>query len=345
MIDLAEKLYREQTLPKNELKELINCDKTAAERLRSLAEKVRIENYGHDIYVRGLIEFSNYCRQDCNYCGIRRSNTNCERYRLTLPEIMECCDEGYALGFRTFVLQSGEDAYFNDDRICEIITTIKSEYPDCALTLSIGEKSFESYKRFFDCGADRYLLRHETADKTHYEKLHPKAQPFENRRRCLADLKRIGYQTGCGFMVGSPYQTDECIAEDLLFIKEFNPQMVGIGPFISHKDTEYRNFPSGTLEMTLKLLSVIRLMLPKVLLPATTALATIDPRGREKGILAGANVVMPNLSPVSVRKKYEIYDNKICTGDESAQCRRCLEERVASIGCRIVVNRGDSRNI
>ena len=345
MTDSAEKLYRERTLPKQELIELINCDTDTAERLRALAEKVRIENYGHDIYVRGLIEFSNYCRQDCNYCGIRKSNLQCERYRLSFDEIMECCQEGYNLGFRTFVLQSGEDAYFNDDRICEIITAIKSKYPDCALTLSIGEKSYESYKRFFDCGADRYLLRHETADKAHYEKLHPKAQTFENRRRCLADLKKIGYQTGCGFMVGSPYQTDECIAEDLLFIKEFNPQMVGIGPFISHKDTEYRNFPSGTLEMTLKLLSVIRLMLPKVLLPATTALATIDPRGREKGILAGANVVMPNLSPVSVRKKYEMYDNKICTGDESAQCRRCLEERVKSIGCRIVVNRGDSKNI
>ncbi|MCR5653934.1 MAG: [FeFe] hydrogenase H-cluster radical SAM maturase HydE [Ruminococcus sp.] len=345
MTDLVQKLYREQTLSKQELIELINCDDSAAERLRSLAEKVRIENYGHDIYVRGLIEFSNYCKQDCRYCGIRKSNLNCERYRLSFDEIMECCGEGYALGFRTFVLQSGEDAYFNDDRICEIITAIKKKYPDCALTLSIGEKSYESYKRYYDCGADRYLLRHETADKAHYEKLHPKAQSFENRRRCLNDLKEIGYQTGCGFMVGSPYQTDECIAEDLLFIKEFNPHMVGIGPFISHRDTEYRDFPSGTLEMTLRLLSIIRLMLPKVLLPATTALATIDPRGREKGILAGANVVMPNLSPVSVRKKYQIYDNKICTGDESAQCRRCLEERVHSVGCRIVTDRGDSKNI
>lgn len=345
MTDLAEKLYRERTLTKRELKELINCDKDTDEKLRALAEKVRIENYGRDIFVRGLIEFSNYCKQDCLYCGIRKSNLNCERYRLSLSDIMECCNEGYGLGFRTFVLQSGEDPYFTDDRICEIITSIKSNYPDCALTLSIGEKSYDSYKRFFDCGADRYLLRHETADKAHYEMLHPNAQTFENRRRCLNDLKRIGYQTGCGFMVGSPYQTDECIAGDLLFIKEFNPQMVGIGPFISHKDTEFRNFPNGTLEMTLRLLSIIRLMLPKVLLPATTALATIDPRGREKGIMAGANVVMPNLSPVSVRKKYQIYDNKICTGDESAQCKICLEKRVESIGCRIVADRGDSKNI
>ena len=345
MTDLVEKLYKEQTLTKEELKELINCDTDTAERLRALAEKVRIENYGHDIYVRGLIEFSNYCKQDCLYCGIRKSNQNCERYRLGFDEIMECCDEGYDLGFRTFVLQSGEDPYFSDERICEIITAIKSKYPDCALTLSIGEKSFESYKRFYDCGADRYLLRHETANEAHYKKLHPSSQTFENRGRCLNDLKRIGYQTGCGFMVGSPYQTDECIADDLLFIKEFNPQMVGIGPFISHKDTQFSDYPSGTLEMTLKLLSIIRLMLPKVLLPATTALATIDPRGREKGISAGANVVMPNLSPVSVRKKYQIYDNKICTGDESAQCKNCLDLRVKSIGCRIVVDRGDSRNI
>lgn len=345
MIDLVEKLYKNQTLSKKEFTELLNCDTDTAERLRALAEKVRIENYGHDIYVRGLIEFSNYCKRDCLYCGIRRSNLNCERYRLSLDDIMECCNEGYNLGFRTFVLQSGEDPYFNDDRICKIITTIKSKYPDCALTLSIGEKSYDSYKRYFDCGADRYLLRHETANKAHYQKLHPSAQTFENRRRCLNDLKKIGYQTGCGFMVGSPYQTDECIADDLLFIKEFNPQMVGIGPFISHKDTQFKDYPSGTLELTLKLLSIIRLMLPKVLLPATTALATIDPRGREKGILAGANVVMPNLSPVAVRKKYQIYDNKICTGDESAQCKNCLDLRVKSIGCRVVVDRGDSRNI
>ncbi|MBR2108496.1 MAG: [Ruminococcus sp.] len=345
MTDLAEKLYKEQTLSKRELTELFNCDTDTAERLRSLAEKVRIENYGCDIYVRGLIEFSNYCKRDCLYCGIRRSNQNCERYRLSFDEIMECCDEGYNLGFRTFVLQSGEDPYYDDDKICEIITAIKSKYPDCALTLSIGEKSYDSYKRFYDCGADRYLLRHETANKAHYEKLHTKSQSFENRIRCLKDLKQIGYQTGCGFMVGSPYQTDECLAEDLLFIKDFNPHMVGIGPFISHKDTVFKGHPNGPVELTLKLLSIIRLMLPKVLLPATTALATIDPRGREKGIMAGANVVMPNLSPVSVRKKYQIYDNKICTGDESAMCKNCLDLRVKSVGCKIVTSRGDSKNV
>lgn len=344
MTDLVEKLYREQTLSKQEFIELINCDDTDTERLRALAEKVRIENYGHDVYVRGLIEFSNYCKQDCFYCGIRKSNLNCERYRLSFDDIMECCAEGYELGFRTFVLQSGEDSYYTDNRLCEIITAIKARYPDCALTLSLGEKSFESYKRYYDCGADRYLLRHETANKAHYKKLHPEAQSFENRMRCLNDLKRIGYQVGCGFMVGSPYQTDECLADDLLFMKEFNPHMIGIGPFISHKDTEFGSYPNGSAELTIKLLSIIRLMLPKVLLPATTALATIDAKGREKGILAGANVVMPNLSPVSVRKKYQIYDNKICTGDESAQCAICLKQRIESIGYRIVTDRGDSKN-
>ena len=324
---------------------LINCDEETGEYLRSLAEKTRIENYGHDIYIRGLIEFSNYCCRDCLYCGIRRSNRLCERYRLSLDDIIECCDEGYRLGFRTFVLQGGEDPYFTDERMGEIISKIKSRYPDCALTLSLGEKSRESYQRFFDLGADRYLLRHETADAEHYKKLHPPEQTLENRMRCLRDLKEIGYQVGCGIMVGSPFQTAENIADDLLFMKSFNPQMIGIGPFIHHNQTPFADKPDGTLELTLRLLSIIRLMLPKVLLPATTALATIHPRGRELGILAGANVVMPNLSPVSVRKKYQLYDNKVCTGEESAQCRTCLEHRINSIGCRIVTDRGDSKNI
>lgn len=345
MTDLVSKLNRDKILSKSEFTELLNCDSETQERLRSLAEKIRIENYGHDVYIRGLIEFTNYCRQDCLYCGIRKGNKNCERYRLSFDDIMGCCGEGYRLGFRTFVLQGGEDPYFTDDRLCKLITAIKTRYPDCALTLSIGEKPRESYQRYFDCGADRYLLRHETANKAHFEKLHPPRQSFDNRMRCLRDLKDIGYQVGCGFMVGSPYQTDECLAEDLLFIKELNPQMIGIGPFIHHKDTVFRDFPDGTLDMTLRLLSIIRIMLPKVLLPATTALATIDPRGRENGILAGANVVMPNLSPVRVRNAYQLYDNKVCTGEESAQCRQCLERRINSVGCKIVTARGDSKNI
>ncbi len=344
MNDLVKKLYRDKALSKSEFTELINSGESVREELRALAEKLRIENYGNDIYIRGLIEFTNYCKQNCLYCGIRRDNKSCRRYRLSFDEIMSCCDEGYRLGFRTFVLQGGEDPYFTDERICEIVTAVKKKYPDCALTLSIGEKPKESYQRYFDCGADRYLLRHETADAEHYGKLHPESQKLENRIKCLYSLKEIGYQVGCGFMVGSPYQTAENLAEDLLFIKALNPQMVGIGPFIHHNETEFKDFPDGTLEQTLLMLSIIRVMLPKVLLPATTALATIHPKGRELGIKAGANVVMPNLSPVSVRKDYQLYDNKVCTGEESAECKNCLQRRIESIGCKIVVARGDSKN-
>lgn len=344
MKKLVDKLRKNNTLSKEELISLINCDKETQEYLAKQAEEVRTEHYGKDVYLRGLIEFSNYCKQDCYYCGIRKSNTNCQRYRLSLEDIMECCKEGYDLDFRTFVLQGGEDPYFTDDRMCEIIKSIKAQYPDCAITLSLGEKSRESYQRFFDCGADRYLLRHETANHEHFAKLHPEKQTLKSRLECLETLKEIGFQVGCGFMVGSPFQTTENLAEDLLFIKKFNPHMVGIGPFIPHCDTPFRDYEKGDLDTVLKLLSIIRLMVPKVLLPATTALATIDPRGREKGIMAGANVVMPNLSPLSVRKKYMLYDDKICTGDESAQCRKCLEGRINSVGCRVVTSRGDSKN-
>ena len=310
-----------------------------------LAEKASAtarENYGNKVFVRGLIEFTNYCKNDCYYCGIRCSNKNASRYRLTRDEILECASHGYDLGFRTIVLQGGEDAFFNDDLVVDIVKSIKREHPDCAVTLSIGEKSFESYKKFFDAGADRYLLRHETADPVHYSKLHPSNLSSENRKQCLFNLKKIGFQTGAGFMVGSPYQTIENIADDLLFLKKLDPEMIGIGPFIPHKETPFADEQAGTLELTLYLLSIIRLMLPTVLLPATTALGTIDPRGRELGILAGANVVMPNLSPVSVRKKYDLYDNKICTGEEAAECMNCLKKRIESIGYEIVTDRGDN---
>ena len=310
-----------------------------------LFEKARIikqKYYGKNVYIRGLIEFSNYCKNDCFYCGIRRSNKNTQRYRLTKDEILSCCNEGYKLGFRTFVLQSGEDNFYTDEMLVDIISTIKSRFPDCALTLSIGEKSFDRYKAYFDAGADRYLLRHETANEHHYSKLHPKELTLENRKQCLWNLKKIGYQTGTGFMVGSPYQTAENLAEDMLFLKELQPNMVGIGPFISHKDTPFAQMQSGTMEQTLFMIGLIRLTLPTALIPATTALGTINPMGREKGILAGANVVMPNLSPTAVREKYMLYDNKICTGDESAQCRMCLEKRIESIGHKIVVSRGDA---
>lgn len=309
--------------------------------LREKAREVTDKIYGKDVYIRGLIEFTNYCKNNCIYCGIRRDNTNAQRYRLSKEQIMECCETGYELGFRTFVLQGGEDSYFTDEKICDIVSGIKSKFGDCAVTLSIGEKSRESYQAYFDAGADRYLLRHETADAQHYKQLHPPEMSLKNRKRCLFDLKEIGYQVGCGFMVGSPYQSFETLYEDLCFIKELKPHMVGIGPFIPQKDTPFGSEKAGTLDRTLKLLSIIRLMNPHVLLPSTTALGTIHPQGRELGIKAGANVVMPNLSPVEVRDKYKLYDNKICTGDEAAECRHCMSRRMESIGYRVVVARGD----
>lgn len=332
-------------MPSLEELKLILGDITTEEEsyLYKKARKKADEIYGKDIYVRGLIEFTNYCKNDCYYCGIRKSNLSADRYRLSVEEIMDCCREGYELGFRTFVLQGGEDAYFTDDIVCKIVSGIKKLYKDCAVTLSIGEKSRESYQRFFDAGADRYLLRHETADDEHYKKLHPAIQTLANRKNCLKDLKEIGYQVGCGFMVGSPGQNIDTIYKDLQFIQELKPHMVGIGPFIPQSETPFANEKAGTLVLTLRLLAIIRLLLPDLLLPATTALGTINERGRELGILSGANVLMPNLSPVAVRKKYALYDNKICTGDESAQCRICLEKRVEQIGYHIVIDRGDVR--
>ncbi len=346
MKNIVLKLEKEHFLRDEEFRLLLENERE--ETLMLLAEradKVRRKVYGTDIYLRGLIEFTNYCKNDCYYCGIRRSNSDAERYRLTDEQIYDCCKIGYELGFRTFVLQGGEDGCFTDDNLVEIIKTIRQNYPDCALTLSIGEKSYESYKRYFDAGADRYLLRHETANSIHYGKLHPKNLLLENRKKCLYNLKEIGYQVGCGFMVGSPFQTTKSIIDDLKFIRDLNPHMVGIGPFIPHKNTPFKAYEQGSLDLTLKLLSVIRLMLPNVLLPSTTALGTIHPLGREKGVLAGANVVMPNLSPRNVRKKYLLYDNKICTGDEAAECIVCMKNRMKSIGYKVVVNRGDYKEI
>lgn len=316
-------------------------NKDCLEMLREEAVQTAQKIYGNQVFIRGLIEFTNYCKNDCYYCGIRRSNHCADRYRLTKEEILSCTDTGYELGFRTFVLQGGEDPYFTDERICELVSEIRQKHPDCAITLSIGEKSKESYQRYFDAGADRYLLRHETANGTHYRRLHPDELSLEHRKQCLWDLKEIGYQVGCGFMVGSPGQTTETLYEDLQFIRKLMPHMVGIGPFIPQKDTPFAREPAGTMEQTLRLLSIIRLIHPHVLLPATTALGTIHPKGRELGIQSGANVVMPNLSPVDVRDKYKLYDNKICTGDEAAECRFCMENRMKSIGYQIVVSRGD----
>lgn len=338
------KLYQDTQLTEAEYKELLelHTDKEIAEYGFELARKRQKETFGNEVYTRGLIEISNYCKNDCIYCGIRRSNQNAERYRLNEEEILSCCESGYALGFRTFVLQGGEDGYYTDDLLEDLLHKIKAAYPDCAITLSLGERSRESYERLYTAGADRYLLRHETANEAHYGKLHPAEMSLKNRKQCLYTLKEIGYQVGCGIMVGSPYQTIDNLVEDLAFMKTFNPHMVGIGPFIPQKDTPFGEMEPGSLEMTLFLLAIIRLMLPKVLLPATTALGTIHSRGRELGILAGGNVVMPNLSPVKVRKKYALYDNKICTGEEAAECRGCLGNRMESIGYKLVVSRGDS---
>jgi len=342
VIELIEKLEKERSLSLDEYEYLIeNRTEKTAEILAEKARSVRERIYGKAVYIRGLIEIGNICKNDCYYCGIRRSNKLCDRYRLSEEEILECCDEGYSLGFRTFVMQGGEDNSFSDEFICNIIRKMKAKYPDCAVTLSLGEKSRESYEMLYKAGADRYLLRHETADKAHYERLHPQSLSFEKRMNCLKDLKEIGFQTGCGFMVGSPFQTTHNLALDLKFVEEFKPQMCGIGPFIPHKDTPFKDYKAGTAELTCYLLSIIRLIHPEILLPSTTALGTIMEGGREKGILSGANVVMPNLSPISVRKKYMLYNDKICTGDEAAEAVKNLAERMKKIGYEIVTDRGD----
>lgn len=337
---LIDKLEEQHHLTKDEWVTLIEYQ-AEREYLSFRAREVCRKYYGNTVFTRGLIEFTNYCKNNCYYCGIRRGNCKVQRYRLEKEDILECCSQGYQLGFRTFVLQGGEDEYYTDDKLVDIISSIKKKYQDCAVTLSIGEKKKESYFRYYQVGADRYLLRHETADKEHYGKLHPSELNLENRINCLWNLKEIGYQVGCGFMVGSPGQTAESLAEDMLFITDLQPDMVGIGPFVPHHDTPFAAESQGTVEETLYMLSLLRLLKPNLLLPATTALGTVDKDGREKGILAGANVVMPNLSPLSVRSKYELYDKKICTGEEAAECRICLENRIRSIGYQLSVSRGD----
>lgn len=342
--NLAEKLIKNHELTRSEYVQLLENEQNRELREMLAAEAVLLREfyYGKKVFTRGLIEFTNYCKNNCYYCGIRRGNSNLQRYRLSKEEIMACCENGYELGFRTFVLQGGEDPYYTDERIVEIVREIKKQYPQCTLTLSLGEKSYESYKLFKEVGADRYLLRHETANDDHYRMLHPQEMSLTVRKQCLYDLKSLGYQVGAGFMVGSPGQTLEHIAEDLEFLKDLNPEMVGIGPFVPHHETQFADERAGSVSMTIFLLSVIRIMMPRVLLPATTALGTMDPLGREKGLKAGANVIMPNLSPVKNRKQYELYDNKICTGEEAAECRGCLERRVTSVGYEIVSERGDA---
>lgn len=339
--DLIDGLDREGALSHDEFVLLVKNSADNAKYAASKASAISRTYFGNKIFIRGLIEVSNYCKNDCFYCGIRKSNEKLSRYRLSEEQIYSCCERGHKLGFRTFVLQGGEDLFFTDEKIAGIVSNIKKRFPDCAVTLSLGEKSFDSYKLFFDSGADRYLLRHETADISHYKKMHPSEMSPENRYKCLQNLKDIGYQTGCGFMVGSPFQTCDNIADDLLFIQKLKPQMVGIGPFIPQKDTPFKDFSAGSSELTIFLLSLVRIMLKNVLLPATTALGTALPKGRERGILAGANVVMPNLSPIEARKRYLIYDNKLNTDVEAEESLKSLAKNLKDIGYEIATSRGD----
>jgi biotin synthase len=340
MEQLIEKLKQKQTLTDAEFFALLTADYEVG-KLFAQADSVRRAVYGDAVYIRGLIEVSNYCKNNCYYCGIRAGNAKAERYRLTKEEILNCCHEGYSLGFRTFVMQGGEDPKMDDAFLCDVVSAIRMEYPDCAITLSLGEKPKESYLAYYRAGANRYLLRHETATDSHYQILHPKEMSLKSRKQCLYDLKEIGFQVGAGFMVGSPGQTTEHLIADLRFLQELKPAMIGIGPYLNHKDTPFRDCPNGSMELTLRLISILRLMFPYALLPSTTALGTIHPEGRELGLKAGANVVMPNLSPQGVRKLYNLYENKRCTGSEAAESLEILKKQVTDAGYRIVVDRGD----
>ena len=344
LADIADELIKNGDLSDEKFRRLIESEE-CDDILIMAADKVRRRVYGDEVYLRGLIEFTSYCKNNCYYCGIRRDNRKAQRYRLREEEILLCCNEGYSLGYRTFVLQGGEDMYYSDEIICSIVSSIKGQYPDCAVTLSIGERSEESYRAYFQAGADRYLLRHETADEEHYRMLHPEEMSLSSRKKCLFTLKSIGYQVGSGFMVGSPYQNTENIISDLRFLQELDPDMIGIGTYITHKDTPFSDKENGSLSLAVRLIAILRIMFPHALIPATTALGTIHPEGREMALKAGANVVMPNLSPVKVREKYSLYDNKICTGEESAQCRKCLEKRIESAGYRAVTDIGDVKRL
>jgi len=334
--------YNIKAMSGPELKEVIESNfRTPEPELIKEADRIRRSIYGDRVFLRGLIEVSNVCRSNCYYCGIRHGNSHVDRYRLTKEEILACCEQGFQLGFRTFVLQGGEDPYLDDKRLVDIISSVREKYPACAITLSFGEKPKESYQRLFEAGANRYLLRHETASDDHYRRLHPDNLSLDHRKKCLYTLKEIGYQVGAGFMVDSPFQTVGNLAEDLLFLKELEPHMVGIGPFIPQKDTPLGKEKAGTLSHTITMLALTRLLLPEALLPSTTALGSIDPHGREQGLQAGANVVMPNLSPIEARSKYSLYDHKVSSGAEAAEGLENLIAQIRMAGYQADFSRGD----
>lgn len=344
-IDIINHLADGGTLSRDEWMILLSSlDYGEREYLRVKAQEVAVSHYGKGIFVRALLEISSYCKNNCYYCGIRASNRDAQRYRLSKEEILECCKEADALGFNTFVLQGGEDPVQNDAWVVDVVKAIRAAYPEKAITLSVGERSAEAYAAFKEAGANRFLLRHETRNDEHYSQLHPSMMSSENRRQCLMTLKRLGFQTGSGMMIGSPGQTDEHLYEDIRFLEELQPQMIGIGPFLPATNTPFENHSPGSADKTILMLSLLRLRFPNVLLPATTALATLCSNGMERAISAGANVVMPNVSPVEQRKKYSIYDNKKSTGAESAQQMQQLENRLNAIGYHIDYGRGDYRN-
>lgn len=344
------RLYLDKLKNRNKLEEiefvhlLESYTKEEFLQAQKMARQIREKIYGKKIYIRGLIELSSYCAKDCYYCGIRKSNLKAQRYRLNIEQVMSCCLKGYTLGFRTFVLQGGEDPYYTDEIMVEMVSEIKRKYPDCAITLSLGERSFDSYQKLKKAGADRYLLRHETGSALHYQSLHPLDQSLEKRLHCLKELRKLGFQVGTGFMVGSPGQTDRDLAKDMIILQELDPEMVGIGPFIPHEDTIFKDEDHGSVEKTLFLLSLIRIMLPNTLIPSTTSLSSVDGKGREKGILSGANVIMPNLSPMDVREKYLLYNHKAYVGDEASESLENLKSSMKKIGYQVVIDRGDSEN-
>ena len=340
--DPLKTLSEERDLSDETLAYLLNSSEND-ESLFLEADRIRRQNYGDRVFLRGLIEFTNYCRNDCCYCGIRKSNKRIQRYRLDKKTILECCKKGYDLGFRTFVLQGGEDPRFTDDVLSDIVTDIRERFAACAITISAGERTRAGYEKLFRAGASRYLLRHEAASKRLYDRLHPAEMKLEERKRCLYDLKETGFQVGAGLMVGAPFQTVEDLVEDIRFMQDLDPDMIGIGPFMHHVDTPLGHWPDGSLDMTLRLVALSRILFPHALIPSTTALASIDPEGRVRGLKAGANVIMPNLSPPEYRENYSIYNNKRSTGLESAEGLDVLREEVAEAGYRIVTDRGDVR--